>query len=654
MISKKFNLELNGQNLEIEISSLAAQANGAVLARLGDTVVLATAVMAKKAREGIDFFPLSVDYEERFYAKGKIFGSRYVRREGRASDNAILNARLIDRSIRPLFNEKGRTDVQIVITVLSIDEKNDPDVLGCLAASLALGISNIHWNGPIGSVRIGQIDSEFIVNPTYQEREKSLLDLVVCGTEDKINMIESGAKEIPEETIVRAIEFGQNYLNKLVKFQKDIIASHGKEKFVPEISVEGGKEADPELIKKEKEEEEIYNLLRKNILEPASGKEQRPDGRQLDEIRPIEALVGFLPRTHGSGLFMRGTTQALSILTLGAPGDKLLIQGMEIQGEKHFMHHYNFPPYSTGEIKSMRGPGRREIGHGALAEKALEPLVPKQEEFPYTIRIVSEILSSNGSSSMASVCGSSLALFDAGVPVKKAVAGIAMGLITDGEKYKILTDIQGPEDYYGDMDFKAAGTRDGLTAIQMDVKINGVTAKIISEILNQSKKARLEILEKMGKIIKEPRQNLSVFAPRVLTLQIDAKKIGDVIGPQGKIINEIIAQTGAAIDIEESGLIFITADNEEAAQKAVAWIKNITREIKAGEIFQGKVSKIMEFGAFVEITPKQDGLVHISELNNNRVNKVTDVVQLGQSVKVKVKNIDDLGRINLTMKNIEQ
>lgn len=681
MIAKKFTLEIGSQNLEIEISNLAEQANGAVLARYGDTMVLATAVMAKKPREGIDYFPLLVDYEERFYAKGKIFGSRYMRREGRASENAVLSARLIDRSLRPLFNQKARNDVQIIVTILSIDDKNDPDVLGCLAASLALSISDIPWAGPIASVRVGQVNNEFIINPTYQDREKSLFDLVISGTEEKINMIEAGAKETPEEIIVSAAEFGQKYLGDLIKFQKEIIKQFNPEKLQLDI-----KAIDPNLVKevksfledkikfdnlsklkedlifyfKEKEfdvkqgieifDEEISRVLHENILQ----KEKRPDGRRLDEVREIETQVSFLPRTHGSGLFIRGATQTLSILTLGAPGDELLIQGMKIQGKKRFMHHYNFPPYSVGEISPMRGPGRREIGHGALAEKALEPIIPNQEEFPYTMRIVSENLSSNGSTSMASVCGSSLALMDAGVPIKKAAAGIAVGLITGAEgKYKILTDIQGPEDHHGDMDLKAAGTKDGLTAIQMDVKIEGITAKMLLEILNQSKKARLEILEKIAETIKEPRPSLSPFAPRVLTVQIDPKKIGEVIGPQGKIINEIIAQTGAAIDIEDTGLIFITAENEEGARKAIDWIKNLTREVKAGEVFQGKVTRILDFGAFVEILPKQEGLVHISELAPQHVKKVGDVVKVGQSVKVMVKNIDDLGRINLSMKDVK-
>ena len=699
---KKYSLELAGQTLKIEMGKLAGQANGAVTAQLGDTVVLATAVMSKNAKAGAGFLPLTVDYEEKFYARGKILGSRFMRREGRPSEEAVLNGRLIDRAIRPLFDQAIRNDIQIVTTVLSLDEKNDPDVLAMNAASLALMISDIPWGGPIGAVRIGKADGKWLINPSFAEREGGVADLVISISSDmKINMIEAGPlAEIKEDEMVEAIDSVQETLRNLIKFNQKIAEDFKTPKataITESIDLELRDEvmkflnADSALEKaiyekdRAKRENNLYSLkdllekhiaaidenkvkiagvifeeaidemVHKNILE----KELRPDGRKTDELRNLSAEVGILPRTHGSGLFQRGETQILSALTLGSPSDELLIEGMVVSMKKHFMHQYNFPPFSVGETGRMGAPGRREIGHGALAEKALLPMIPKKEDFPYAIRIVSEVLSSNGSSSMGSVCGSSLALMDAGVPIAKPIAGIAMGLMSakggsaSGGKnsdYKILTDIQGPEDHYGDMDFKVAGTRDGITAMQMDVKINGIDTKILKEVLYQTKKARLEILDNITKTIAEPRANLSPFAPRIITVQIAIDKIREVIGPGGKIINEIIATTGAAIDIEESGLIFITAENEESGLKAKKIIEGIVKEYKVGEIVVGKVVNILDFGAIVEFGGGKDGMIHISELANRRVEKVTDVVDIGDEVKVKIKRVEN-GKISLSLKD---
>ena len=710
-MNETFKIELGQRELKIEVKNLAEMAAASSLVQYGETAVLGTCVISDQEREGIDFFPLTVDYEERYYAAGKILGPRYIRRESRPSDEAIITSRLIDRAIRPLFPEGLKREVQIVDTCLSWDRENDPDIIGLIAASLTLSISNIPWPGPVAVLRIGQINNEFILNPTYEEREKSNLDLVVTGVDKKgeilINMMEVEADEIPEEVILKAADFARPYLKKLIDFQNQIVKKIGKEK----IKIEGPP-ADPELEKEIKEflgsqrafrsfpsslsldnrlekalfqpekkermaevnelkeelvyyiegkypgmgkgkgardffEKEIERLVHENIIL----KEKRPDGRKLDELREITCQAGLLPRTHGSGLFCRGQTKSLSILTLGAPGDVKLLQGMEIIGKKRFMHHYNFPPYSTGEIKPIRGPGRRDIGHGMLVEKALLPIIPSFDQFPYTIRIVSEILSSNGSTSMASVSSSSLALMDAGVPIKTPVAGISLGLMQDSKgNYKILTDIQGPEDHHGDMDFKVAGTREGITAIQMDVKIDGLNSKILKAALEQGKRARFQILEKMKKVLEKPRPELSPFAPRILTLQISPEKIREVIGPGGKVINEIIEECGVSIDIEDTGKVFVTAEKEEAAKKAIAWIKNITREIKVGELFQGKVKRILDFGAFVEIFPGQEGLVHISQLATFRVKKVEDVVKVGDIIPVKVISIDEQGRINLSLK----
>jgi len=697
MEKKIFSIQFNGRTLKAELGLLAQQANGSALISYGDTAVLATAVMSSGPKE-CDYLPLTLEYEEKLYAAGKIKGSRFIKREGKPQDEAILSGRLIDRTIRPRFNQKFRNEIQVVLTVLSFDKENDPDILGILAASLALSISNIPWSGPVAGVRVGRVQDQFVVNPTYEQRDKSDLDLIVSGTEQKINMLEGGGNEVSESSMVEALSVGEKAYRELIAWQKEIIAAikptktelllkepdaafvkkineflekklepaiYVKEKLTHKTKIGELAQALVEFIKESEKEniqdkillgfeifnDEINEMVHKNILKD----EKRPDGRALNEVRDISCVVGLLPRTHGSALFNRGTTQALSTVTLGAPSEKQIIDGLEQEYKKRFLLHYNFPPFSVGEIGPFRGPGRREIGHGALAERSLAMIIPPEDQFPYTIRVVSEILSSNGSSSMASVCGSSLALMDAGVPVRSAVAGIAMGLMMDGKgNYKILTDIQGPEDHHGDMDFKIAGTQNGVCGLQMDVKIEGVSVEMLEETINQAKEARLFILEKMNSALTQPRPSLSKFAPRIIVHQINPDKIRDVIGPGGKIINEIIDQTGVKIDIEDSGVIFITSENEPAAEKALSWIKNLTHEVKPGEIYQGKVTRIINFGAFVEILPNQEGLVHISELASWRVNRVDDIVKIGDVIPVKVKNIDEQGRINLSLKDARQ
>ena len=682
------------RELKIKISNLAEMANGSVLVQYGDTMVLATAV-ASKEEKNLGFFPLTVDYEERFYAAGKIMGSRYIRRESRPTDEAILTARLIDRAVRPLFPKDFFREIQVVLTCLSWDRENDPDVFGLIGASLSLSISDIPWAGPVAALRIGRENGEFIINPAYEERERSDLDLMLAavekGGEILINMIEAEGQEIPEEIILQAYEFAKPELKKIIDFQNQIIKKLGQEKVLvkaasPDLEVQReikeflGKRLEESLFKSEKKErmEEVNELkgelayyieskypgvdkskfamdffeneIDRLVHEKAIKKDERVDARKLDQIREVSCEVGLLPRTHGSGLFCRGQTKTLSILTLGAPGDVKLLEGMEKVGKKRFMHHYNFPPYSTGEVKPMRGPARRDIGHGMLVEKALLPVVPSFEEFPYTIRIVSEILSSNGSTSMASCSSASLALMDAGVPIRGPVAGISVGLMADEkEGFRLLADIQGPEDHHGDMDFKVAGTKNGITAIQMDVKIRGITEEILKHALELGKKIRNDILDKMAKTLPKPRKELSPFAPRILTLQINPEKIREVIGPGGKVINKIIQDCGVLIDIEDSGLVFVTAEKEESALAAIDWIKSIVKEVQVGEVLHGKVKRILEFGAFVEILPKQEGMIHISQLAPYHVKKVEDVVKVGDEVDVKVKNIDEQGRINLIL-----
>ena len=696
MEQKKWSLQIGGRLLEVETGLLAGQANGAVTVRYGDTMVLATAVMSKSASRISGYFPLMVDFEERYYAAGKIKGSRFIKREGRPSDDAVLSGRAVDRTIRPLFNHRMRNDVQVIVTVLSYDGENDPDTIAIVAASTALAISNIPWNGPVAAVRVGKAKDEFVLNPvTNGELAEGELDLLISGSADKVNMIESGAMEISEEEMLKAFTFGQEAIKKIVSFILEIQKEVGKEKSTPAL-VAGTAEFEakvkeillsenlaealydknkkviedklsaiqdkvkeyikatfPEEVDKLKEVAEIVfeevsdEIVHKNILE----KELRPDSRKLDEIRHIECRTGILPRTHGTGLFTRGETQALTVTTLGSPGDQQIIDTMEVDMKKRYIHHYNFPPFSVGEVRPMRGPGRREIGHGALAEKALVPVLPSREDFPYTILLVSEVLSSNGSSSMASTCGSTLSLMDAGVPIKRPVSGIAMGIIVGkDDKFKILTDIQGLEDHYGDMDFKVAGTEKGITAMQMDVKVDGVTLEMLAAVLAQSHGNRLEILKKITDAIPEPRKEMSQYAPRIITMQINPEKIRNVIGTGGKIINEIIDQTGVQIDIEDSGMIFITSPDGASGEKAKQWIDNLTHEVKAGELFNAKVTRIMAFGAFAEILPGQEGLIHVSEISDRRIERVEDVLSVGDIIAVKVKEIDSQGRINLSAK----
>ena len=694
MQEQKWSLQIGGRVLELSTGLLAGQANGAVRAQYGDTVVLATAVIGKNPSNISGYFPLLVDYEERYYAAGKIKGSRFVKREGRPSDDAVLTGRAVDRTIRPLFNARMRNDVQVVVTTLSFDGENDPDTIGMIAASAALALSDIPWNGPIGAVRVGRIGENFILNPVNGERAESEFDLLIAGTNEKVNMMEVSAKEVPESVMTDAFAFGFEAIKKIADFIKSIQKEIGKEKLVPTL-LEAPKEVETDIRQWFEEKglaqalylkgkKETYDRLREireyvdakigetyanipkirevteQVFEELSDEivhenilklEKRPDGRALTEVRPISCQVGVLPRTHGTGLFTRGETQALTVATLGSPGDEQIIDTMEVDMKKRYIHHYNFPPYSVGEVKPMRGPGRREVGHGALAEKAIVPVLPSKEEFPYTILLVSEILSSNGSSSMASTCGSTLALMDAGVPITAPVSGIAMGIIVGDEKnYKVLTDIQGLEDHYGDMDFKAAGTAKGLTAIQMDVKVDGVTLPMLEAVLMQAKGNRAEILEKMLATLPEARTTLSPYAPRIIVLHINPEKIRDVIGPGGKMINRIIDETGVEIDIEDDGSVFVTSPDEVSSKKAVEWINNLTREVKPGELFQGRVTRLMNFGAFVEVLPNQEGLVHISELANERVERVEDIVQVGDIIPVIVKNIDDQGRINLSRK----
>ncbi len=688
-MEKTYQLDLAGKPLIIETGKLALGANGAVTVRYGGTVVLATAVMAEKANEESDYFPLLVDYEEKLYAAGKIKGSRFVKREGKPSDEAITTSRLIDRSIRPLFSDKMRHEVQVIATVLSFDDENDADIIALIGAASALHISDIPFSGPLGGVRIGRINGKFIINPTFSERLVSDLDLIVAANKKDVIMLEGEGKEIKEKDFLSAIKMGKGEIVKILDLQEKMQKEVGKKKakvYLQEENEELAKKVTEKYERKMKEiletksakkeinlsikdlsaaateefssqysKEDIEHqlnvlhekIVRQNILE----KEFRVGGRKLDELRPINCRVGILPRTHGSGFFQRGETQILTIATLGGPGSELILDGMEKELKKRYIHYYNFPPFSVGEIAPLRGPGRREVGHGALAEKALVPVLPDIADFPYTILLVSEVLSCNGSSSMGSVCGSSLALMDGGVPIKKHVAGVAMGLVSDGKgKYKILTDIAGMEDQGGDMDFKIAGTEEGITAVQLDIKISALPMDVIEKTLLQAKKAREEILQKMQSAIKRPRRELSPYAPRLEIIQIDPKKIGDVIGPGGKTINAIIEATNVEIDIEDDGKVIITAQDEKAIKKAVEWVKNLTREVKTGEKFMGRVTRITNFGAFVEILPGQEGLVHISQFADHRIRKVEDFVKVGDIIPVMVVDVGEDGKISLSYK----
>jgi len=689
---RTFETTLGGRPLIIETGKLAKQASGAVLVRYGDTAVLCT-VAASKEPKDLDFFPLTVNYEERLYAAGKIPGG-FIKREGRPSEKAILASRLIDRPVRPLFPEGFRNDVQIVDIVMSVDQDCAPEIAAMIGTSAALMTSDVPFEGPIAGVIVGRVDGEFIVNPTVEQTEKSDLHLVVAGTKDAINMVEAGAKEIPEAEMIEAIMFGHDQIKKLVEFQEQIIAELQPAKMevklhavdaeidarVREMATDKLKEAIRTFDKQEREanisavkeevkeallaelgeevfaeksddiSESLYDIVKEQVRYSIVHEGIRPDGRAVDEIRPITTEVALLPRVHGSGLFTRGQTQALSICTLGALGDAQTIDGLGLEEEKRFMHHYNFPPFSVGEARPLRAPSRRDIGHGALGERAIEPIIPSEEEFPYTIRLVSEVLESNGSSSQASICGSVMALMDAGVPIKAPVAGVAMGLIADGEKMTVLTDIQGMEDHLGDMDFKVAGTREGITALQMDIKIKGINREVLERAMEQAQRGRLHILEKMLEAIAEPRAELSKYAPRIIQMRINPDKIRDVIGPGGRVINKIIDETGVKIDIEQDGRVFIAASNGEAGLKAKEIIEGIVAEVVAGTTYNGKVTRVEKYGAFVEVLPGKEGLVHISQLAEERVAKTEDVCNVGDQLLVKVTDIDQQGRVNLSHK----
>ena len=691
MAYRKFITEFAGQQLTVETGHIAEQANGAVLIRVHDTVVLVTATASRAPREGIDFFPLTCDYEEKLYAVGRIPGS-FPRREGRPSEAGILASRMIDRPMRPLFPKDFRNDVQIIATVLSSDQEQDPATLAVTGASLALAISDIPHGGPVGCVRVGLIDGQLILNPTLQQLVESDLDLVVAGTADAISMVEAGAHQVPEDQMLQALRLAHDEIKRLVQFQLDIREQLGAKPTMsyppattdPEVAaavhelVEGhiGDAArNVDKAARERQLDELKGQVVERLADRFPDKKSdigkafesetkkavrnailhdgvRPDGRRTDEIRPIWCQVGVLPRTHGSALFTRGQTQALSIATLGSGQDQQKLDGLGLDEFKRFMHHYNFPPYSVGEARPQRAPGRREIGHGALAERAVHNVMPDDADFPYVVRIVSEILSSNGSTSMASVCGSCLALMDAGVPLIAPVAGIAMGLITDegDDRAAILSDIQGMEDALGDMDFKVAGTRDGITALQMDIKIKGLTWELVERALAQAREGRLHILGKMAEALSAPREEMSPWAPRIETIQINPDKIRDVIGPGGKMIRKIVEETGCQIDIEDDGRVSIASANAAAREQALAMIRDLTEDIEIGRIYKGRVARLMGFGAFVEIAPKKEGLVRIGQLAEHRVEKVEDVVNIGDEIMVKVIEIDDRGRINLSRK----
>lgn len=686
-----FQMEWAGRPLIVETNQLAKQANGAVLVRYGDTTILSTATASKEPR-ALDFFPLTVNYEERLYAAGKIPGG-FIKREGRPSEKAILTSRLIDRPIRPLFPDGFRNDVQVISLVLSVDQEATSEMAAMLGSSLALSVSDIPFDGPIAGVQIGRVDGEFIVNPTPDQLEQSDLDLVVAGTKDAINMVEAGAKEVEEQIVLEAILFGHEQIKQLIEFQEQIIAAVGKEKaeiklfeldptlyaeieqtigaelvqaiqteekLAREQNIQNVKTAIIEKYEAEEADEDtmkqvkaiLDDMVKEEVRRLITEDKVRPDGRGLDEIRPLSSQVGILPRTHGSGLFTRGQTQVLSVCTLGALGEVQIIDGLGLEESKRFMHHYNFPNFSVGETGPIRGPGRREIGHGALGERALEAVIPDEDTFPYTIRLVAEVLESNGSSSQASICASTMAMMDAGVPLKAPVAGIAMGLVKTGDNYSILSDIQGMEDFLGDMDFKVAGTAKGITALQMDIKIDGLAGEILEESLAQAKKGRLHILEHMLETINTPREELSTYAPKIVRIQINPDKIRDVIGPGGKVINKIIDETNVKIDTEQDGTIYISSPDSEMNARAQEMIENIVREAEVGEYYLGKVKRIEKFGAFVELFPGKDGLLHISEIQEKRTNKVEDVLKVDDELLVKVIEIDRQGRVNLSRKQV--
>ena len=690
---KQTQLQIGGRTLTIETGRMAGQASGAVLLRMGDTVLLVTATMSESPREGIDFFPLTCDYEEKLYAAGKIPGG-FIRREGRPSETAVLNSRLIDRPVRPLFPKDFRNDVQVIATVLSVDQDADPATMAIVGASTALTISKIPFLGPIGAVRMGLLEGELVVNPPVNRMEESQLDLVVTGTREAIIMVEAGAKEVPEDTVIEAMRRAHTEIVRLCELQEAFAREVGtpkvqvipavvdaevdqavdqylaerldaalfnpskslRESALDDLKKETVAELSPRLADRLTQlakafDAKVKQRVRQKILDDG----MRPDGRQTTEIRPISCEVGLLPRTHGSALFTRGQTQVLSIVTLGSIGDKQKLDGLGLEESKRFMHHYNFPPFSVGEVRPLRSPGRREIGHGALAERALTAVIPTEVDFPYTIRLVSETLSSNGSTSMASTCGASLALMDAGVPTKSQVAGIAMGLITgEGGRSAILSDIQGVEDALGDMDFKVAGTATGITALQMDMKVKGISIELIGRALAQAREGRMFIMDKMNATLGSPRTTMSAYAPRMVTIQIHPDKIREVIGPGGKTIRKIIEETGVSIDVEDDGRVIIGSVNGEASDKAIQMIRDLTGEVEVGKNYKGKVVRIMPFGAFVQIMPNTDGLVHISQLAEERVERVEDAVQVGQEIEVKVTEVDSQGRINLSRKAVLQ
>lgn len=692
---RTFKTAVGGRLLQMEIGKVCELANGQVMVRYGDTVVNVTACASKEPRPDIDFFPLSCDYEEKMYAAGKIPGG-FIKREGRPSERAVLNSRLMDRPLRPLFPKGFFNDVQVVATVMSVDPDCSPEIVAMIGSSVALAISDIPWEGPTASVLIGMVDGEFVVNPTLAQRQASTLHLVVSGTKEAIMMVEAGAQEVPEDVVLDAIMFAHEEIKKIIVFIDEIIAEIGKPKMavnlykVPEeidqavreyaegkmrtaiqtydkmerlenmdaVEVETKEYFAETYPENEKDIANVlYNITKEQVRSLILDDEIRPDNRKHTEIRPIWCETGILPRTHGTGLFTRGQTQVLSVVTLGALGEAQTIDGITEEEEKRYMHHYNFPPYSVGEAGRMKSPGRREIGHGALAERAIVPVLPTEEEFPYAIRVVSEVLSSNGSTSMGSTCGSCLALMDAGVPIKKTVAGIAMGLIErveeDGSsKMAILSDIQGMEDFLGDMDFKVAGTADGVTAIQMDIKVHGLSREVLEKALAQAKEGRMFIMNKMLEVIPAPKPELSPYAPRIISMQIDPDKIRTVIGPGGKTINRIIADTGVKIDIDDTGLIYIAAPDMESANAGMREIELLTKDVEVGEVYEGKVVRIMNFGAFIEILPGKEGLLHISKMAKERVEKVEDVMNIGDIVKVKVTEIDSQDRINLSRKEL--